>query len=95
LWFISLVGFSASKPTIYQAVSPDKNTRIEITVNEQKALTYRMWLANEPVLAWSSLGLDLTGVAVGQNTVVKRQRASKHTESFAWRLGENDVIHNN
>ncbi|NEU70082.1 glycoside hydrolase family 97 protein [Spirosoma agri] len=95
LWFISLAGFSAPKPTIYQAVSPNKNTRIEITVNEQKALTYRMWLANEPVLNWSSLGLDLNGVAVGQNTVVKKQHASKHTESLAWRLGENDVIHNN
>jgi alpha-glucosidase len=95
LWFMSLVSVAASKPAIYQAVSPNKNTRIEITVNEDKALAYRVWLANEPVLNWSALGFELNGVAVGQTTVVKKQRTSQHTESFAWRLGENDVIHNN
>ncbi|PRY30438.1 alpha-glucosidase [Spirosoma oryzae] len=94
LWFMSLPSIATSKSAIYQAVSPNKNTRIEITVNEHKALAYRVWLANEPVLNWSALGFELNGVAVGQTTVVKKQRTSQHTESFAWRLGETDVIHN-
>ncbi|XAZ81975.1 glycoside hydrolase family 97 catalytic domain-containing protein (plasmid) [Fibrella sp. ES10-3-2-2] len=94
LCFISSI-VAAPKPKTYQASSPDKTTRIEITVDEQKALVYRMLFANEPVLTWSALGFGLNDVAVGSNAVVKQQRTDTHTESFAWRLGENDVIHNN
>lgn len=94
LWFVSLYGIAAPKPTAYQATSPDQKTRIEIVISEQKALTYRVWFANEPVLNWSAMGFDLNGVAIGSNAIIKKQRTRSHTESFAWRLGENDVIHN-
>ncbi|GAB3753429.1 glycoside hydrolase family 97 protein [Spirosoma pomorum] len=92
---MSLTGLAAPRPKTYQVSSPDQGTRIEIAVNEQKALVYRLWFANEPVLNWSALGFELNTVAVGANTVVKKQRTDKHIESFAWPLGENDIIQNN
>lgn len=95
LWLVSSFGMAAPKPTVYEATSPDHKTRINVTVNEQKALVYRVWFASEPVLDWSALGFALNSMAVGQNTVVKKQRIRPHTESVAWRLGENDVIQNN
>ncbi|MBO0950847.1 glycoside hydrolase family 97 protein [Fibrella forsythiae] len=94
-WLLSSAGLAAPTPKSYQASSPDKTTRIEVTIDDHKALVYRVWFADEPVLTWSALGVELNSVAVGPNTVVKKQRVMKHTESFAWRLGENDVIHNN
>lgn len=95
LWFVSLSVIANSKSIVYQAFSPDKKTRIEVTVNKEKTLAYRIWLANEPVLDWSVLGFTLNDVAIGETTVIKKQFTRKHTESFAWRLGENDVILNN
>ncbi|WP_332367632.1 glycoside hydrolase family 97 N-terminal domain-containing protein [Spirosoma telluris] len=94
LYFISSI-VAAPTPKTYQASSPDQTTRIEIAIDDHKALAYRVWFANEPVLNWSVLGFKLNNVAVGPNAVVKKQRTETHTESFAWRLGENDVIHNN
>lgn len=86
---------AAPKPKVYQAISPDSKMRIDITVNDQKALVYRVLYANEPVLAWSALGFQLNSEPVGQNAVIKKQSLRPHKEQFAWPLGENDVIQNN
>ncbi|MVM35992.1 hypothetical protein GO755_38620 [Spirosoma sp. HMF4905] len=93
-WTFSQSVTAAPKPNIYQANSPDTKTRIDITVNDQKELVYRMWQADEPVLNWSGLGFQLDAVSVGQAVVVKKQTAHTHKEQFAWPLGENDVIQN-
>lgn len=95
LWLAVSFATAAPKPKIYQANSPDQKMRIELTVDERKALVYRILFANEPVLNWSALGLQVNTTAVGQNAVIRKANQSTHKEQFAWPLGENDTIQNN
>ncbi|WP_232541035.1 glycoside hydrolase family 97 protein [Spirosoma endbachense] len=81
-------------PKIYQATSPDGKTRIELTVNEQKNLTYRVLFNKAPVLDWSVLGLQLKSISLGPNTSILKQTQRTNNEQFAWPLGENDHVQN-
>ena len=97
VWIVLLATSLATavpKPTTYHASSPDGKTRIEVSVNDQKVLTYRILFAGEPVLNWSALGFQLNTTAAGQQVVVKKSGQRAHNEQIPWPLGENDVITN-
>lgn len=84
----------AAKPP-YQATSPDGKTRMELTVNDQKQLVYRVTFEGNPVVDWSALGFPLTNLAVGENAVITKQTRRTNKEQVAWPLGEKDIIQNN
>ncbi|SFC66532.1 glycoside hydrolase family 97 N-terminal domain-containing protein [Spirosoma endophyticum] len=84
----------AAKPP-YQATSPDGKTRMELTVNDQKQLVYRVTFEGNPVVDWSALGFQLTNLAVGENAVITKQTQRTNKEQVAWPLGEKDIIQNN
>lgn len=68
-----MTGLATPRPKTYQVTSPNQRTRIEIAIDAQKALIYRLWFVNKPVLNWSALGFELNTVAIGANTVVKKR----------------------
>lgn len=86
---------NAQIKTSYKVSSPDKSTQIEIGLDQQGKLVYRVFYGLKEALTWSALGFNLNEVTAGDKTVILSNNQSKHTETFAWRLGENDHIENN
>jgi len=98
LVIILLTGFSAQgKPDIkiaYGLLSPDKNTKIEIGRDATGSLLYRTFYRDKLVNTWSKMGLAFGEESAGRHTIIDEKLASSHRGSFAWRLGEDDSIHN-
>lgn len=84
----------AQEKKTYQLTSPDQQTRLEIAVDAQGTLQYRASYAGQPVVAWSRLGVDLSGQVAGTSTVVRQATPTAVNTSFAWPLGENETIKN-
>jgi alpha-glucosidase len=84
---------AAQKP--HQALSPDGKMRLEVTVNDQKQLVYRVFFDEKPLLDWSTLGFQLNTVFVGQHASIAKQTQRSNKAQFGWPLGENDVVQNN
>ncbi|QDA61647.1 glycoside hydrolase family 97 protein [Hymenobacter jejuensis] len=78
----------------YLISSPDKKTRLEIAVDAQGNLQYRASYGGQQLVAWSRLGFDLNGRAVGTNAAVQNAAQKPVNDSFTWAWGENDHIEN-
>ncbi len=87
-------GFGQVKKPI-RTYSPDKQTSIEVGIDKQGKLLYRVFYSKQEAVTWSDLGLEVKDIAAGEKTEIKDKKQSSHTEKFAWSLGENDTITNN
>jgi alpha-glucosidase len=87
------LGTNAQIKNAYKVTSPDKSTSLEVTTDEGIML-YRVSFKGDEVVKWSSLGLVLNGVDIGDNPHVNGVVKNKVREKFPWRLGEDDVIYN-
>jgi len=81
--------------TSYKVASPDKITNIEIGVNTDGKLMYRVHYSGKEVINWSGLGIQKEGITTSGKTVVKNKTLRSNRENFAWSLGEDDMIINN
>jgi len=81
--------------TSYKIASPDKITNIEIGVNTDGKLMYRVHYSGKEVINWSGLGIQKEGITTSGKTVVKNKTLRSNRENFAWSLGEDDMIINN
>lgn len=79
---------------IIKAFAPDKQTSIELTTGSEKKLTYRILSADKTVMDWSSLGLVINNVHIGENCIIQSKNEHITNEKFAWPLGEDDTITN-
>ena len=82
-------------PTSYKVLSLDKITCLEIKTNKDGTLMYHILHATQEVVTWSTLGIIINDVALGENTIIKSKTQRSNKESFAWSLGEDDNITNN
>ena len=65
---------------------------MEIKIDENKNLRYRIQFDDEEIVKWSTLGLTAGDMVVGKScTIETNKTASIHTK-FDWPLGEDDVI---
>jgi alpha-glucosidase len=78
-----------------KTVSPNKSTILEIGVDANSSLKYRVIFNNKPFTAWSAMGINFNDIKVGESTTILSTRPSTHAETFSWPLGENDRIENN
>jgi len=81
--------------TSYKVASPDKQTNIEIGINIEGKLMYRVQYCGKEVLNWSGLGFEKNGVITEGKTTVMNKILRSNKEKFAWPLGEDDMIINN
>ena len=81
--------------TSYKVTSPNKQTKIEIGINNEGKLIYRVQYSGKDVINWSALGIEKYGVSEDGMTSVKSKILKSNREKFAWSLGEDDIIINN
>ncbi|OIN60570.1 glycoside hydrolase family 97 protein [Arsenicibacter rosenii] len=75
-------------------VSPDGKTRIDVMVNPDHALVYRMLVNQSVVVDWSVLGLELRSGTIGADAAIVSSATRTVNETITWPLGENDRIPN-
>lgn len=74
--------------------SPDKSTIWELDAPKNGKLVYRVAYKQKQVCEWSPLGLIIDGVLLGENVAVTSSSRQTFNQSFAWPLGEDDVLSN-
>ena len=84
--------------------SPDGQQRVEIGLNGQEKLCYRLLAGKKTVIDWSALGLvtddkaggrsDMADAPSGKLGIRSVGKVQHHAGKFAWPLGENDTIDN-
>lgn len=85
----------AQKSTSYTVASPDKQTNIEIGINTDGKLVYRVHYYGKEVINWSGLGFQKEGITTSGVAEVKNKTLRSNREKFTWPLGEDDMIINN
>jgi len=85
--------FAQAKKTI-SVEAPDKQTRIELLVNKQTKLQYRILYSGKEAISWSDLRLSINGCSLGENITLQSGKINQVNEKFAWALGENDTVAN-
>lgn len=94
LLFIVNSNSIAQLSTSFKVASPDKQTNIEIGINTDGKLMYRVNYSGKEVINWSGLGFQREGIAIAEKTTVKNKTLRSNREKFAWPLGEDDMIIN-
>ncbi len=99
IWLLAILLFMQMRlvyatSKVYNTVSPDGQTRLEIKADDAKNLVYRVLLSGKPVLNWSDLGFAYNHTAVGKEVIIDQEHKVAVKEKFAWPLGENDMIIN-
>lgn len=80
----------------FTLLSPDRQTRFEITPDANAQLVYRIFYSGKAVTNWSPLGLHLTnGATLGNQASIINGQTARHSGKFYWPLGDNDTITNN
>ena len=95
LCFFNTIQLKAQVKNSYQVPSPNKKTYLNIGVDQQDNLVYRVLYNGNEVVTWSALGFEVNGIRVGEKTTIKSKSQENHDETFTWSLGENDRIRNN
>ncbi len=92
---ILLFLFSLSLPALALTLtSPDGSTRLEVIVNPEKQLVYRLLSGKQAVVNWSALGFQLRNQTIGAEAVILKATTRTVKETISWPLGENDLIRN-
>jgi len=79
----------------FKVLSPDKKTQLEVGVDAQGSLKYRVVFAGKEAVTWSALGFELGPHSAGKNTLIREKKQQSQDQTFTWPLGENDRIRNN
>ena len=74
--------------------SPDKRNRMEIAVNKEGFLCYRVLGGGKTIIDWSKLGLVTKTNDGGNVRNLSVQKSRSHREKFFWPLGESDSVDN-
>jgi alpha-glucosidase len=84
--------------------SPDGQQHLEVGLNGQEKLCYRLLAGKNTVIDWSVLGLvtddkagipsGKAGIGSGKAGIRSVGKVRHHAGNFAWPLGENDTIDN-
>jgi len=74
--------------------SPGKRNRMEIAVNKEGFLCYRIMGDGEAVIGWSGLGLVTKTSDGGNVRILSVEKPRLHHEKFFWPLGESDSVDN-
>src|SRR5690348_5128635 len=76
----------------FTRLSPDQQTRLEIKLNLNGQLVYRVKYSGADAVDWSAMGLHLSnGTVIGDQVKIIGTNAETHREPFHWPLGDNDT----
>jgi hypothetical protein len=93
---VTIAFFSCSQNEAITTNSPDKNIKVDVTLSEKGALTYKITHKNSEVIKTSKLGFDLEGIpSLKENFEIINTTNSSFNETWQMPWGEQlDVVNN-
>ncbi|MBB6235650.1 alpha-glucosidase [Pedobacter sp. AK013] len=93
---LNLGGISsfAQVQQIISVQSPERGTKVDISLFSKKEIRYRMSKNGKEILSWSALGLQIDSNEVASELSIISTSGSSHRENIINLLGENRIINN-
>jgi alpha-glucosidase len=86
---------AAQVKAVVKINSPAKQTQLELGLQQDGRLQYRVRHLGAEMVSWSDLGLEVKEIKPGRTTISKLLPQKTHLEQIPWPIGENDLIENN